>query len=512
MENLFRVNRMFQDNMVLQRGKLIPIWGTGTPGEELSIMIQGQTWTGKINTKGTWQIEIGPLVTSFEEEMLLTSQNEQICLKNVAVGEVWIAGGQSNMEYPMKYEQHYTEEVLNCANRNLRFFDYPEVSYLGEIEEKNFVKTALWRVCDQKNMPYFSAVGYYFQKSLEEMLQVPIGVIGCNWGGTPAAAWINPEDIRNCKGKIWIEEYENTIKDLDLKQYESDYANTPMECKDDWVDSPVTEHMLGHIIPKEELMEIERKFQIGEIPQVPMGPKNQNRPGGLYESMLCQIAPYGLRGAIWYQGESDESKADLYGEMFATLIQGWRKLWQEEIPFLFVQLAPYEGYSFMGGRNYPIVRHWQQYVADHVPNTGMAVITDGGLPYDIHPKNKKIVGNRLALQALAKVYGQNIHCESPMISGGKWKEDSLILDVVHTAGELVLKGEEMQGLVIMQGDKLISKYQFRLEGGQIVLWSNQWNANVETEIQVAQTAYYEINLYNKAGLPLRPGRCTVSAN
>lgn len=508
---VFQTALVFGDYMVLQRNKRVPVWGKGTPEEIVRVKIQGQQWETRVCADGSWKAEIGPLHQEEDLAMELESGEKQICLKHVAVGEVWIAGGQSNMEFQMEFEQHYKEELLVCHNPLLRFFDYPEVSYQGELKEKEYPYDGFWRKADPGNLPYFSAVSYYFGKQLQSCLKIPIGMIGCNWGGTTASAWMNPAYLENTDGAVWLQEYREGIRQYEEATYEAAFSTGPDSDRTNLLGNPIYRGMLDHEVSLQELQELyELAVKNGGLSQL-MGPKWPGRPGGLYETMLKKVAPYGMRGVIWYQGESDAPKGEVYRVVFSRLVRCWRELWQEQFPFLFVQLAPYEGYQSMGGSQYPVIRECQQQAADQLEGVGMAVITDCGMRYDIHPKNKKAVGERLALQAERRAYNIPVACEAPRLIKGEWERGSMVLTFSHSGAGLALAGQEVNGLEIIQGQQRVLPERTHVEGNRVILTGKQLDSRKRTEIRLAWSAYYQMNLYNDAGLPARPGRLTIEA-
>lgn len=178
---------LFHDHGVLQRGKRIPVWGSADPGAPVTVTVQGQTATAVADGEGNWTAVLEPLEASLTETLTVTSADETVTFTDVAVGEVWLAGGQSNMEFHMRYDADMAEEQPGCTDGQLRFFDYPEVSYVGQIDEADYGKEyGFWRKCAPEQLERFSAVGYYFAKDLRRGLDVPVGIIGCNWGGTPS--------------------------------------------------------------------------------------------------------------------------------------------------------------------------------------------------------------------------------------------------------------------------------------------------------------------------------------
>lgn len=509
---------LFQDHMVLQKDKPVPVWGTAAPGAEVTVRVQGRTARTRADENGRWSLRVGPLTASFGEELELCSGDERVVIHDAAVGEVWLAGGQSNMEFHMRYDADMAEEQPRCENTRIRFFDYPEVSYEGQIDEADYGSNyGFWRLCAPDQLERFSAVGYYFAKELQKKYGVPVGVIGCNWGGTPACAWMSREAVLEGGGQAYLDDYDRAVRGLDLAAYEKRFRENPGAWRTDQFADPIGEMlMFGR-----PMAEIDAKMaQMGVNPAafIPEpGPKNERRPCGLYDAMLRQVAPYGIRGVIWYQGETDgDNHPEVYETLFPALIRCWRALWGEELPFLFVQLAPFGRWMDCDGTPYVIIRKAQQHTADSVPHTGMAVITDVGMEYDIHPKKKQPVGRRLALLAMEKAYGEKLLCEAPALSGVEVEEGKMTLTFDH-AGEGLrlagtdpcgqrLDGEKPGGLQVFQdGVELdAGSLKARAQGGRVVISGGAIRAGAETRVLLAQTGWYLVNLYNSADIPARP--------
>lgn len=514
---------LFQDNMVLQREKPIPVWGTAKAGAYVSVEVQGLTASGMAGPDGRWQIICGPLHTSFSEEMRITSEGDALILHDIQVGEVWLAGGQSNMEFHMRYDADLADELGRCTNHAIRFFDYPEVSYVGQIDEAEYGKHyGFWRKAEAEQLERFSAVGYYFAKELQMKYHVPVGMIGCNWGGTPACAWMSQEAIVAGGGQIYLKEYDAAVEGLDLEQYEEQFRNNPQSWQVDLLADPIYDMMMFGCSAEEFFAKLAEMgvdlSNPNDAPFAPvMGPKYERRPSGLYESMLKQIAPYGIRGVIWYQGETDgDCHPEVYRTLFPALIHNWRQLWNEELPFLFTQIAPLERWMDCAGENYVEIRAAQQHTADTVPGTGMAVITDVGMQHDIHPKKKQPVGYRLALLAENKVYGDANLCDAPTLSRIEVYDGKLILSFDHVGDGLSLTGtlpygqkvdrNHLGGLQVFQNGQELDAGHLRAQadGDQVILWGDEIRPGLPTQVKLAETGWYPVNLYNSAGLPARP--------
>ena len=214
---MLQTAKIFQDRMILQRGKRICVWGQSEPETTVTVEIQGQKESAIAKENGEWSVWISKLKASEDEVMHISTETEHLQYKDVAVGEVWVAGGQSNMEFWMRYEKHKEEAMKEMPKNRLRFYDVPEISYDGQIEEFDYSRQAIWRKATNEDLEYFSAVGYYFQKELESALDVPVAIIGCNWVGTVACAWMNPETVKKV-GPEWIENYKERTATLDGKK------------------------------------------------------------------------------------------------------------------------------------------------------------------------------------------------------------------------------------------------------------------------------------------------------
>lgn len=514
---------LFQDYMILQRDKKITIWGTADAGVQITVTMQGKIAKGTAGADGKWEVISGPFTTSFAEEMVIVSAEEKLVFSDVQIGEVWLAGGQSNMEFHMRYDADMISEKEICANDNIRFFDYPEVSYVGQIKEADYGKNyGFWRKAEPEQLERFSATGYYFAKDLQRKYQVPIGIIGCNWGGTSACAWMSRNAIAEGGGQIYLDEYEEAVKNLDLNEYEEKCKNNTALWRVDQLADPVGDLMMFGCTLEEvgtKLMEMGIDLsQMDETAFMPiMGPKCERRPSGLYESMLKPIVPYAIRGVIWYQGEMDgDCHPEIYKTLFPELIRNWRQLWNEELPFLFVQIEPLDHWMDCFGERYVEIRDAQQQTVDTVPGTGMAVTTDVGMQFDIHPKKKQPVGHRLALLAENKVYKDDVLCEAPTLSGIKVEDGRLILSFENTGdglyfaetvpyGQLV-GAEQFGGLQVFQNGEELDAEQLRVkaEGNQVTVFGESIHIGVSTQVKVAKTGWYLVNLYNSAGIPARP--------
>lgn len=500
---MLRLAEIFQNKMVLQRGIPTRIWGLAAAGEIVSAQIQGRVSEGRADQEGVFALTIAALKESAEETLTVKTEHEQIRLEQVAVGEVWIAGGQSNMEFFMEFERHVAKEREACPDADIRFYDVPEVAFAGQREVFDYSKVGVWRTLTKGDIGYFSAVGYYFAKHLRTALDVPVGIIGCNWGGTRIASWMDPDSVSRV-GQFWIKEYEKSAAGLDLDVYFEEEKRNPLNDRGSLLENPFYKYMF----PTTHTMEENIAFlsQLGEGPGdyvVRLSP--ENIPGSLYEYMVKTIAGYTVRGVLWYQGESDDEAEGgqyIYGDMLSAMIGDWRSLWNTSLPFLIVQLPGWERWLANENHDYAAIRKAQQEVTELVEHTYLCSIGDVGERFDIHPKDKKTVGNRLALLALDHIYHKPVLSDAPRCISAEWKAGTVVLKFDNTGNVLEIRGGEISGLVItVKGEA--ATYHASVRGDELFLVPDV-PAGSRLTISYAQTAWYQINLYNSAEIPALP--------
>jgi sialate O-acetylesterase len=510
---MLKTAMIFGNNMVLQRQKKIKVWGNTEPDRTVNGVLKGVKYheaSVEIEKDGSWMLTFEPLEAERGLELIIQDGVDTIRYQDISIGEVWIAGGQSNMEYFLEYDADKESVLTGEMNPDIRFFDYPEVSYEGQLEEHDYSRFGFWRTCTKEDLPYFSAPAYYFAENLSKVLNLPIGIVGCNWGGTPACAWMDPVYLKDNEGKAWLEAYENEIKDLDLEKYKAEFRANPAHDRSDPMSDLMSARLLQPGFSREEqLGYINMMMSTPEnakmmLPQ--MGPYFERRPGGLYETMLKKIAPYTTRGVIWYQGESDTERPQMYSTVFGKMIQCWRDLWKEELPFLFVQLAPFGEWLGIDGKDYPELRQQQEIVSKTVSNTWMISSSDVGMEWDIHPKKKKPIGKRLALLARGHIYGENLLCDPPELKEAKRVEGGIRIEFLHSEG-LYRKGDQINALMVINTeDEIITPSKVSVVNNGLLLHGE---FPINTVISFAKTPFYEVNLYNKADNPVKPFEVTI---
>lgn len=490
--------RIFQDHMVLQRGKEVQVWGTGTEGEQITVSFFGHSRSAAVE-HGGWRVTLPPMEAHRGGVMTISGPEGSVELQNVAVGEVWLAGGQSNMEFQMLFDMHYEEELAACECPDIRFFDYPEVSYDGQEEDFDYSRMGFWRPCGPEHLKYFSAVAYYTAKMLYEEMDVPIGIVGCNWGGTTASCWMDEDSLKK-HGQVWIEDYENGLKRIpDLERYKAEFRKDPANSRGLPFDDAFTMLVMPGLT-KEAQLELASTLPKGDA-RPAAGPYSPNRPCALYHSMLTHTAPYTIRGVLWYQGESDDPHYDIYQDVLQDLIECWRALWKEELPFLLVQLAPME--SFLGTEwpHFSDIREAQAKCAGTLPQVWLASASDVGMRYDIHPKDKKPIGERLALLAQGHVYGQELLCDAPEFDRAERTGNRVRIHFRNAGGGLVVKGDSVHENLFLVNGMEIDPKKVRAEESRVDL---ELETSAPCRIAFAKRGYYEVNLYNSAGLPALP--------
>jgi sialate O-acetylesterase len=472
------------DNMVLQRGKAARIWGWAEPDEQIMVSVSWRTvrWAVTADKKGKWSFEMTPPKTSGPHEMTLSGKNT-ITIKNILVGEVWVCSGQSNMQMSVRSSANAEQEISGADYPNIRLFSVerkvarqPQTDCAGS-----------WSLCSPQTVPGFSAVAYFFGRELHEELDVPIGLIHTSWGGTPAEAWTRRgvlESEPDCAPILQRFDEAMAAYPEAMKKYEEEVKT--------WKEAVEKAKSEGKKPPRR--------------PRTPFGPENPHSPAGLYNAMIAPLIPYGIGGAIWYQGESNAGRAYQYRRLFPAMIKNWRDDWgQGAFPFLFVQLA-----NFMAVDPEPVDIAWAelreaQLMTLALPNTGMAVIIDIGEANDIHPKNKQDVGKRLALWALAGTYGKKLVYSGPIYKSMRVEDDKIVLQFEHIGGGLFAKeGDSLKGFAIAGPDRKFVWADAKIDGDTVVASSDKVAEPVAVRYAWANNPI--CNLYNKDGLPASPFR------
>ncbi len=478
-------------NMVLQRDREVPIWGWAAAGEEVTIDLSADeegaepifSTTVTADAEGNWQIKI-PAMQAGGPYTLRVAGRNTLELTNVLFGEVWVCSGQSNMQWSVSASKDSEVEIAAANYPNIRLFYVPRVPS-GLLQ--NDVE-ADWSETTPETAANFSAVAYYFGRKLYKNLDVPIGLINTSWGGTRIEPWTPPVGFAS------VPTLESISKEI--QEVHSAYRQQqPKKMKE--IEVWITE--------TREALETGR--HLTQMPDNRHPLRHQARPTGLYNGMVHPLVPYAIRGALWYQGESNLQDGMLYHDKMKALIKGWRQVWKQgDFPFYFVQLAPFD-YSGWIKNPLSLPQIWEAQTATlSVPNTGMVVTTDIGNLNDIHPQNKQEVGRRLALWALAKTYGQaDTTYSGPLYESMTVEGNTIRLKFDHVGSGLMARDENpLTWFEIAGENKKFVEAKAIIEGDTVVVSSHTLAKPIAARFGWHQNA--EPNLINKDGLPASPFR------
>lgn len=602
--------RVFADHMVLQREISTRWWGTAKAGEQVSVTINEFAVATKADANGNWELLFPAQMAGGPYVVSIKSGTENIQYTDVYFGDVWVAGGQSNMEWKLNWGvDNWEAEVAACNYPMIRFFEVPNVT---EVSPKNDISSGDWQLATPQNAGNFSAVACFFAKRNHLEKNVPVGIIDCNWGGTPAESWISTASLKSVPGYEnaaaemldpsinWQERMEENARQEALKWqmigdkesfiklgahlpayddskwqnvqlpnadpftdfvwlrktvelskvaaksrlYLGDinkmchvYVNGKLVDEEQWMDTteivdlPASLLVKGkNVIAIRVLNDWDNKVWVGKSgkmwlesgkqkinlegswkysndiePKMPTVERFSWRPGVLFNGMVNPIAGYGIKGAIWYQGESNAGLPHLYRELFSDMITDWRLYWKQgDFPFLFVQLA-----NFMTRYDEPRESDWAklreaQTQTLSLPGTGMATIIDIGDAKDIHPRNKQDVGYRLWLQARKVAFGESLVVSGPEFLSMKTNGNEITLSFSNVGGGLVAKDGALTGFAIAGDDLKYVWAEAKIVGDQVMVKSDKI-AN-PTHVRYAWADNPACNLYNAEGLPAVPFR------
>ncbi|TDO71020.1 sialate O-acetylesterase [Flavobacterium chryseum] len=471
---------LVSDNMVLQQNAKVNLWGWASPNEKISIQLEWSNTPIEItaNADGNWKTTVDTPNGSDKKYTIALTATNKIILNNILIGEVWLCSGQSNMFFPVGREEktwktgvkNYEEEVKNASYPNIRFFTVALNAAQQPLEDV----TGSWKVCTPENIKTFSAVAYFFGRDLYQKLDVPIGLISTSWGGTKAEAW--------------------TAQNI----LEEDVAFLPILQEDAKNEKVYQEKLEAYYLS----LTNERIASAENAPkgQLKKPKKEANKTSYvLYNAMLHPIVNYTIKGAIWYQGESNSGKAYLYRTLFPAMVKSWREEWKQgDFPFYYVQITPHKGQN-------AAIREAQLMSLKTIPNSGMVVTTDVGDAQNIHPIDKQTVGHRLALIARAKTYGENkLVYSGPIYNQMKIKKQKVQLFFDYSESGLQQNGEVLKEFEIAGSDQVFYPADAKIDGKTVVVSSSQVKDPVA--VRFAWKAVPEPNLFNKENLPASPFR------
>lgn len=496
----FSVAKVFSSSMVLQREKNIRVFGNGENDTTVTVTLAENTVSTTVSNN-KWTAILPPMEAGENYTMTITCQDETIIFDDIAIGEVWLAGGQSNMELEIQTAAEAKEILELDKDINVRYY-YTEKYQILDDHFYELESQTKWHKFDEEHKKCWSAVAYLYAKKLSKELGVTVGIIGCNWGGTSASCWMSKESLSiDSELNVYLEDYnkatEGKTEEEQIREYD-EYAI--YQAGFDERSAKVFAEK-----PDADWDEVQEICGPSQWPG-PMNCKNPYRPAGLYECMLQRVMPYTLRGFIYYQGESDDTKSETYYKLLSALISHWRKDWEDEtLPFLFVQLPMHRYKADPDWKNWCMIREAQMRTFQTVKNTGLAVILDCGDYNEIHPKKKTPVAERLAAQALYHVYGKIEEKEAfgPIYQDCVYKNDGIELHFSYAdEGFIVKEGQQM--FEIAGEDKNYVPAKAKIEGNTIFVYSD--DVKNPRYARYCWSNWCDVTIFNKNGIPLAPFR------
>ncbi len=489
-----RLPAVISNNMVLQKDIPLPIWGWADAGETVTVTLGESMATAKADAAGKWKVTLPAQKTAGGPHEMIVAGKNAIKISNILIGEVWAGSGQSNMQWSVAASQNAKEEIAAANYPKIRILVIPLIpsgTPIDDVQPYPGQQRPQWLECSPQSVAGSSAVLYFFGREIHKDLNVPVGLITTAWGGTRIQPWIPPQGYAAIPE---LEEDKNQMLDS-LTAFGQALASYTDSIKT--YTTALKSAKAGDPIPAAP----------GAIPAHPLN--NNSQWTGLYNGMIHPIAPFGIRGFLWYQGESNNGQGMKYFQFKKGLIEGWRQVWNQEgnrdFPFLFAQLAPYK----YGGDPTSLPGIWEAQTATlSVKNTGMAVLTDITTVNDIHPPNKQEVGRRLALWAQANTYGKkDLVYSGPLYKAIKADGNKIVVSFEHGAGLKSRDGKDLSWWSIAGADKKFVPAVAKIEGDTVVVTAAGVTAPVAVRFGWHQLA--EPNLANGAGLPASPFRSDI---
>lgn len=459
-----RLPQVYSDNMVLQRDCPLEVRGTANAGEEVTISIAGQKQRAKTGSDGQWCVRLKPMQAGGPHTLTVSAGKTRLHFSNVLVGEVWLCSGQSNMEFMLKEASTARMDIPQSGNNNIRLLDMKarwrtnpvewEVSVLDSLNHLQYYKDSQWTVCTSASAADFSAVAYYFGKMLQDSLHVPVGLICNAIGGSPTEAWVSRHAL----------EFHLPVM----------FRNWTKNDPQNWIRARATLNVKKST----------NKFQ-----------RHPYEPCYLYESGILPLDKFPVKGVIWYQGESNAPDYETHEKLFHLLVDSWRKNWENpELPFYYVQL------SSMDRPSWPWFRDSQRRLLKEIPYTGMAVSSDQGDSLDVHPKNKKPVGERLARQALNRTYGMKAVVPSgPLFRSAEFRKGAAYVSFDFADGMSSSDGKALRTFEVAETEGLFYPAKAEIVGDRIKVYSDQ--VKHPRYVRYGWQPFTRANLVNAQGLP-----------
>ncbi len=511
-----KVHPIFSDNMVLQRDQDTVVWGTAEAGEKVSAeLFDGKTTVAKgeatADDKGQWAVTLAKGAKPGTSYRIDVKGKNTVAFTNVAVGDVWLCSGQSNMEWKLSglnkadaakgtTAMQGADAAKKALNGNIRLFTVPnKPTYEPQGTFAVSATEGLWLPCDEKNAFNFSAIGYFFGRDIQATQKVPVGLISSDWGGTICEAWCSRGALDAVPElKYFHENLDKTLKGFDPKKADEDFKKATEKYDADlvaWKTAADKAKADGKPAPVQPKKPVKATSQPG-------GP---NVPSVLYNGMIAPISKFKIKGALWYQGESNAGRAAEYYTLFPTMISDWRKQWGYDFPFFVVQLAPFQNGNSAAAQ-YAEVRDAQFQASKKLKGVGYATLSDIGNETDIHPQAKEPVGQRLALSARAIAYGEKIEWSGPVYKGMKADGGKVVLTFDHVGKGLTSTGDTLSGFTVSGEDGKFVPAEAKIVGETVEVTAKGVDKPTAVRFGWVNFAKPDLNFGNKDGLPAVPFR------
>jgi len=472
---------LISDNMVLQQRDKVNVWGKAEPGETVTVQLGTDSSQVTAAKDGSWAVKLGGLKAGGPYDMVISGKNS-ITVHNVAIGDVWLCAGESNMEYKVIAARNGQAELADATLPMVRVFTVKH----NASEKPAADCQGVWTICDPDTARDFSAIGFFFAKELNRGMRIPIGLIQSAWGPSPAEAWTPRQALEKDLGSV-LERYDKAASAYPaaLSAYQARLA--------DWKSASDAAKAAGSPIPT-------------HAPFPPLPPGGPREPSALFNGMIQPLVHFPIRGVLWYQGETDTAGPQIYRTLFPAMIAAWRKAWNADFPFLYVQLP-----GFLARHPLPVESRWAelreaQALALNTPKTGMAVTIDLGEEHNMHPANKQEVAHRLALIAESQVYDKSgVTASGPVFSGMRIEDGKAVLTFAHVDGGLVVEnGPLIKGFAIAGADRKFLWADVEIRENKVIVRSKEVPQPVAVRYAWADTP--DCNLFNLARLPVAPFR------
>lgn len=456
--------KVFSDHMVLQREMKIPVWGIANYNDRINIQLGDLTLDTKTDVFGNWMVEFPPMQAGGPYNLRISTDDKTIAFEDILIGDVWLCSGQSNMAFELKHSAKAAEETPKADFPNVRLLNMKTIAWAGnvswseevlkEINKLQFYNGS-WEKCSPETAAEFSAIAYHFGKTLNEDLNVPVGLIHNAKGGSPTESWID----------------RNTME----------FHPLLIDMLDDWA----TNEMIDKWCKERGAINIQHAKNSMQ--------RHPFEPAYLFEAGIMPLAQFPIKGVIWYQGESNANNVDLHETLFQTMVQSWRNAWGYDFPFYYVQL------SSLNRPSWTHFRDSQRRLMAVITNSAMVVSSDLGHPSDVHPKQKKQIGERLALCAEVNTYGFDKEFSGPEVQRIDYTDGIASVYFTHAEGLNSNNDDELRGFELAGKNKIYKEAKAKIEGQKVILFSD--DIKDPRYVRYAWKPYTKANLFNASALP-----------